>query len=208
VQRDAIETWARRERHSITAWHSDEGMSGSNGLDTRVGLLDAIDALRSGHAGGLVVYRLDRLARDLILQEQLLADMRRLGAEIFTTSDAEAGYLTDDPDDPSRRMIRQILGSVNEYERGVIALRLRSGRRRKAANGGYAYGAPRFGTRAEHGELVADDNETRVVTRVRELRAAGLSYRQVCDALEAEGTRPRRAGRWAPAVVRRIALRS
>ena len=57
-------------------------------------------------------------------------------------------------------------------------------------------------------ELVADEAEAQVVARVRELRAAGFSYREVCDALDAEGTRPRRATRWAPSVVRRIALRS
>ncbi len=58
-----------------------------------------------GTVGGIAVYRLDRLARDLVLQEQLLAEVRRMGGQLFTTSAAEAGYLADDPDDPSRRLI-------------------------------------------------------------------------------------------------------
>ena len=60
------------------------------------------------------VYRLDRLARDLIVQETVLAEVKRLGGEVFSTSAAEAGYLSDDPDDPSRKLIRQVLGAVAE----------------------------------------------------------------------------------------------
>jgi DNA invertase Pin-like site-specific DNA recombinase len=67
--------------------------------------------------------------------------VRRLGGGAFSTSAAESGYLVDDPDDPSRKLIRQILGAVSEYERAMIPLRLRSGRHRKAKHGGFAYGA-------------------------------------------------------------------
>ena len=48
-----------------------------------------------------------------------------MGAEVFSTSDAEQGYLQDDPSDPSRKLIRQVLGAVAEYERAMIRLRLR-----------------------------------------------------------------------------------
>jgi DNA invertase Pin-like site-specific DNA recombinase len=148
-----------RQRPPLVLWARDEGVSGSNGLDTRDGLADALEALKSRQAGGLIVYRLDRLARDLVLQEQLLADIRRMGAEVFSTSSAEASYLTDDPDDPSRKLIRQVLGAVNEYERAMIALRLRSGRRKKHDNGGYAYGSPPYGWRAVGRELAEDPEE-------------------------------------------------
>src|SRR5258706_7555130 len=136
VQEHAIRAWARNNGHRVGSWYRDEGLSGSNGLDQREGLADALDALKNRGAAGLVIYRLDRLARDLVLQEQLLADVRRMRAEVFSTSAGEAGYLSDDPDDPSRKLIRQVLGAVSEYERGMISLRLRSGRRRKAENGG------------------------------------------------------------------------
>ncbi len=47
-------------------------------------------------AEGIVVYRLDRLARDLVLQEQLLAELRRVSAAVFSTSAGEDAYLADD----------------------------------------------------------------------------------------------------------------
>ena len=129
----AIKRWAVKHQYKIIETYADEGVSGAKDLDERLGLADALAAVKSGGAGGLVVYRLDRLARDLVLQEQLLAEVNRAGGQVFSTSDAEQHYLVDDPDDPARRLIRQVLGAVSEYERSMISLRLRSGR---SAQGG------------------------------------------------------------------------
>jgi DNA invertase Pin-like site-specific DNA recombinase len=170
-------------------------------------LLDALQALREQRASGLVVYRLDRLARDLIIQETLLAEIRRLGADVFSTSAAESDYLRDDADDPSRRLIRQILGAVAEYERAMIALRLRAGRRRKAETGGYAYGSPALGYRAEDGALVPAPDEQATLERIRELHDKGASLRSIAETLSAEGFRPKRSSTWHPESVRRAIAR-
>jgi DNA invertase Pin-like site-specific DNA recombinase len=170
-------------------------------------LADALEALKSHQARGLIVYRLDRLARDLVLQEQLLADARRMGAEVFSTSSAEASYLTDDPHDPSRKLIRQVLGAVNEYERAMIALRLRSGRRRKHDNGGCAFGSPPYRWRAVGRELVEDPEEQAALLRMRELRTVGASYRDSAAALMNEGYRPKRGMVWYPITIRQILTR-
>lgn len=207
VQEKAIREWAKAHSHRLIGLERDEGVSGSNGLDNRVGLLSAMSALKERRAGGLVVYRLDRLARDLIVQETLLAEIRRLGAEAFSTSRAEADVLQDDPDDPSRKLIRQILGAVSEYERSMIALRLRSGRRRKHEKGGYAFGAPPYGWRAVEGELVPDGDEQVVVRRVAELHGLGASLREIAAALTAEGFSPKRGKEWHPQTLSKIVKR-
>ena len=207
VQERAVRAWCRANGHKLVDIFRDEGVSGSNGLGSRVGLADALEALHDGAASGLVTYKLDRLARDLIVQEQVLAEVRRLGGVTFSTFAGEAGYLDDDPDDPSRKMIRQVLGAVSEYERSMIALRLRAGRRRKAERGGFAYGSPHYGTRAEGGELVVDDDEAVAVDRIRHLRAEGRSLREIAEVLTAEGLRPKRSARWHPESLRRIVSR-
>jgi DNA invertase Pin-like site-specific DNA recombinase len=204
VQEATIRKWAGVHGHQIVGMFTDAGVSGSNGLDTRIGLADALDALKDGKAAGLVVYRLDRLARDLIVQEQLLADCRRGGWTVHSTSEAEAQYLTDDPADPSRKMIRQVLGAVAEYERSMIALRLWNGRRKKAETGGFAGGTPPFGWRSREGELVADPEEQGTLARIRELRDAGEPLRSIAATLTAEGRKPRRGGTWHPGVVARL----
>jgi len=207
IQRAAIQEWVRAEDHRLVGEFSDEGVSGSNGLDLREGLLPAYDMLRRGQAEAMVVYRLDRLARDLILQETLLRQLKEMGCVAFSTAKSESVYLADDPDDPSRRLIRQVLGAVSEYERSMIALRLRSGRRMKDRQGGYAFGSPPFGFSAEKGALVANDTEQAALARARELRRAGASLRKVAAVLEQEGHVAKRGGPWHPTTLSR-ALRS
>jgi len=202
VQERAIRAWAKAAGHKVVAWRKDEGISGSNGLDTRAALAEALEDVSQRRTFGIVVYRLDRLARDLIMQETLLREIRKLGGEVFTTSAAEAEYLTDDDSDPSRKLIRQILGAVNEYERAMIALRLRSGRALKHQRGGYAYGGPPFGWRAEGKALVADNAEQGVLDRMRQDRAEGASYASIAASLNADGI-PARRGSWHPQTVSR-----
>jgi DNA invertase Pin-like site-specific DNA recombinase len=207
VQEAAIREWAEANGHHVVKVFRDEGISGSNGIETRVGLAEALELLGNG-AGGLVVYRLDRLARDLVLQEQLLAECWRSDAQVFSTSKAEADYLENDPSDPSRALIRQVLGAVGQYERAMIRLRLEAGRKRKGAKGGYAYGGPPFGFMAANGELVPEPSEQATLARIGELRSQGLTLREVGARLDTEGLRPRRGGCWNSGILSKIVRRS
>lgn len=207
VQEQKVRGWAKAEGHKLVAIYRDEGISGSKGLGDRPGLADAVSAVLDGAAAGIVVPRLDRLARDLIVQEQALAEVWRLGGEVWSCSAAEGAYLSDDPDDPSRKLIRQVLGAVSEYERSMVALRLRMGRKRKFDRGGYAYGAPPFGKRAEGKALIDDPAEMAAVGLICSLREDGKSYRQIVRALVVDGHRTKRGGAWHPKTVSSIVQR-
>jgi DNA invertase Pin-like site-specific DNA recombinase len=174
-------------------------------LDSRIGLASALARLEAGEAGALVVSRLDRLARDYALQELTITKLAANGTPILSVNDTD---VDTDTDDPTRILIRQIVGSIGQYERALIRGRMMAGKAVKVARGGYGGGRPRYGSKAKDGELVEDPSEQRLVQRVRELRAEGQSYRQVCVTLEAEGYRPRRAEHWSPATVRKISIRS
>lgn len=207
VQTADCRAWARREGHRIVGWYPDEGVCGANELEARVKLPEALTDLADHTAAGLVVPRLDRLARDLVIQESLIAEIWRMGCDIFSTSAAEQQFLTNDPDDPSRKLIRQILGAVNEYERAMIVLRLRRGRAAKGRAGGYAYGAPPFGYRSEDSELTEDATEQAACDHIAAMDAAGASLRAIADALNDAGLRTKRGQRWFPETVRRVKLR-
>jgi DNA invertase Pin-like site-specific DNA recombinase len=207
VQRDKIRAWAKDNGHKIVAWYTDEGVSGSNGVDTRVALGPALEALKPPSICGLVVYRLDRLARDVILQETLLRDDIRPYGSLFSTMPSEQDVMDDDPSDPGRRMVRVILGAVADYERQLIKLRLHGGRAAKAARGGYAYGAPPLGQRAVDHELVPDEREQAAIAHIRELHGQGRSLRQIVAALEDGGYQTKRGGHWFPSTVARVLAR-
>jgi DNA invertase Pin-like site-specific DNA recombinase len=184
--------------------YRDEGISGT--VEDREGLEEALAAVRFNGADGLVVSSLDRLARSLTIQEAALQQAWGADGRVFTVDQGEV--LTDDPDDPVRTFVRQVLGAVSQLEVGMIARRLRRGRQFKADRGGYAYGAPPFGYRAEGGELVPDSVEQETVQRIDELRRRGKSYREIADEFNDEGVAAKRAARWHPMAIKRIADRN
>lgn len=202
VQRQAIRAWAKASGHRIVGWFADEGISGTHDVDARPGLLDALAFIEAGEVSGLVAYRLDRLARKLTVQEATLARAWSLGACVFAVDLGEVAQ--DDPDDPMRTALRQMVGVFAQLDRGMIAARLRAGRRMKAESGGYAGGAPRFGQRAEGRALVPDDTEQETLKRIVTLAEAGMSSRRIADALNCEGRPSKRGSVWSSATVCRV----
>jgi DNA invertase Pin-like site-specific DNA recombinase len=198
IQHDAIRAYCAEQGIELAAMYADEGISGKEGLDARIGLGDAIDALHTGTV--LVIYRLDRLARDLMMQEALLADAWRTGATVASCSATERVYChPDNPDDPARTLIRQVLGAVAAYERSVIAQRMRNGRRRKLAAVGYAGGPEPYGW--------TDDAERQVLADVATMRLAGMPWQLIAAHLNYNGRHKRNGGRWTDREIQRTAAR-
>src|SRR5688500_10993235 len=89
VQEKAIAEWCKREGVRLLAVHRDEGQSGSNGLDTRPGRAEALARCEAGEAQALVVYRLDRLARDLVLQETTIQRLQAHGVRVLSVTEPD-----------------------------------------------------------------------------------------------------------------------
>lgn len=208
VQEDACRAWLRSGRHRLVEVCTDVG-SGSDDVASRAGLTRALAHLYGDRADGIVVYRLDRLARDLVLQEQVLAELHRLGKRLASCSPTEDANLEADPDDPQRALVRRMLGVIAQYERDLIRLRLRSGRVRKALDGGYAGGPPPFGWRASGGELVPVEDEQAAIRRFVAWRRNDMSYRQIAEHAAAAGIKSRApSGLWRPATVAAVIERA
>ncbi len=206
-QEVAITTWARMHGHKIVTWHRDEGVSGTVEAVDRPGLAAAIDQL--GAVDGIVIADLDRLARKLTVQEAALAVIWRAGGRVFTSTGGEV--LQEDPEDPARTLVRQVMGAVIEYERHQIVKRMRDGRRAKAlagkhATGQYAYGYRGQGSGRER-DAAPNPGEQEAVALIVALRGDGWSYRRIAGRLDELGHRPRRAEQWSPMAVRSVARR-
>ena len=201
VQTETIRAYCKAQGLRLVRMYSDEGISGSNGLDDREGLADAIAALKDGEAEILIVYRFDRLARDLILQETVIERLREHGTPVHSATED----LDGDTEDPTKVLIRQVVGAIAQYERAIIKRRMVSGKRAKMAAGGFAGGRPPYGSRIEAGELVEDEAEQEVVKLVHELQKSGRSLREIGEELDARGYTPRAGKAWHPNTIRRIA---
>lgn len=206
VQIASVKAWAKTNGHRLVLIAKDEGVSGTKDAADRPGLTEALEALKEGKAQILVVPRLDRLARSLSVQEAALAHAWRSGARIFSCDSGEV--LCDDPDDPMRTAMRQMMGVFSQLERSMLTARMRAGRQMKADMGGYAFGAPPLGYKAQDGSLIADASEQRTVERIIALRREGQSLRAIASTLDQEGHMPKRAAQWHPQTLAAILRRN
>ena len=209
TQRDDIRRWAKANGHKVIAEFSDVVTGKSDGPD-RPGLVEALQLVRRPpEAEGIIVGKLDRLARKVTVQEAILALVWGEHGLVFTAEDGEVRE--DDDDDPMRTAIRQMRGVFAELDRRTIVKRLRDGRKMKAAEGKHAVGQYAFGYQAVGKGRDKDagprDDEQAAIARIVELRAAGGSYRAIATTLDSEGLKPRRAASWSSMSVRNIAVR-
>ena len=201
-QRRKILAWARSHGHEVIRCFADEGVSGTNGIEEREALSEALLGLSDHQAEGLAVAHLDRLARELTIQEVILAKVWAYGAAMFSTDGGEV--LADDPDDPMRTAMRQMAGVFAQLERGMTVRRLRGGKRAKQARGGYIGGEVPFGKQVVGGEFTDDSVELAIAAYIHDLADKGLSLRGISDTLNTEGIVSKRGGRWYASTVSRV----
>lgn len=155
IQRDDVAALTLNLNLNLVGEYVDEGICGAEGLDVRLALARALDYLGEHPGTILIIPKLDRLARDLMVQESILADAWKAGAEVLSCSETERTYCRpDSPDDPARTLIRQVLGAVAAYERSMIRLRMTRGRRRLLDQQGWAGGPEPYGWSDEAEQLV------------------------------------------------------
>lgn len=136
------------------------------------------------HANGvrlILIEKLDRLARDLSVQESIIAELKKHGFELISVE--EPDLLKDDP---YRVMFRQFQGAISQAEKTNIVLKLRGARQRMKARTGRCEGRKPYGDRP---------GEMDVVNRVKELRATGMGYDRIAATLNAEGVPTRTPGK-------------
>jgi DNA invertase Pin-like site-specific DNA recombinase len=195
-QREAIDRYAAGAGYKLVGEYRDEGVSGTKELDDREGLSELLARIRSNGVRVVIVERADRVARDLLVGEVILGQFRDLGVKVIA---ADSGTeLTAADDDPTRTLIRQVLGAVAQFEKAVIVSKLKAARVRKRRTEGRCEGREPFGTKPGEAETVAR------ILKLRRKPKGGerLSFAAIAERLNAESV-PTRTGRpWAPETVR------
>jgi DNA invertase Pin-like site-specific DNA recombinase len=139
----------------------------------------------------VVVERLDRLARDLMVQELLIRELQKLGVKLFATDQGELVDFADACPDPTRKLIRQVLGAVAEFEKTNLVRKLRAARVRKGRFGGvHAFGD--------------NPQEASTLAAMKAMRAEGLSLYNIADRLNEEELPQRNGKPWTAASVSNI----
>jgi DNA invertase Pin-like site-specific DNA recombinase len=157
----------------------------------RPALSEMMVALMSNGVHLVIVEKLDRLARDQMVQETIVQSLLKQGFELVSAASGEENLCGDDP---GRKLMRTIMGAIAEYDKMMIVLKLRAARQRVKAKDGRCEGRKPFGTREGEPELIA---------RIKSLHASGSNYEQIARTLNAEGIKAQSGGQWYPANIRR-----
>lgn len=200
-QTAAISKYVKSHGMIVVEEFRDAGVSGAKDLDCRPGLAALLHRIESNGVRVVLVENATRLARDLMVSEVILQQLTAVGCTVIA---ADSGTdLTADTDDPTRRLIRQVLGAVAEFDRRVTVQKLRAARERIRARGKRCEGRKPFGARP---------GEREALDRIRELYRKPNGHRRrslqsICDVLNAEGVSTRSGKPWHPEVLSRIVRR-
>lgn len=189
-QEAAIKAYASAHGLVIKRWFKEAGVSGTKELENRPALQRLLLALDADAVQTVIVEKLDRLARDLMVQETIIGDLRKRGYTLISCAEPDLCS-----EDPSRKLVRQVFGAISEYERAMIVLKLRGARERIRARTGRCEGAKPYG---------ALEGERETLEHITQLSEAGMSYTQVAQWLNGKGVKSRSGGLWYPMTVSRI----
>jgi DNA invertase Pin-like site-specific DNA recombinase len=171
----------------------EKGVSGTKELDDRPALAELFVALEENGVKTVLIEKLDRLARDLMVQESIIADLRKRG---FTLISAYEPDLCSD--DPSRKLMRQIMGAIAEYDKAMIVQKLRAARQRKKARHGKGEGRHAFGEKPE---------EAAALEQIRAWRTLNLNTTQIAEMLNTNQIKSRSGKLWLGTTVAKIIRR-
>lgn len=185
-QRAAISGFAQRNGLTIVEWIEERGVSGTTeGFDRPEfsAILERFDD-QGAYAGmALIVERMDRLARDLMVQEMMLRDLRNRRIKLYAADNGTLEDLADGSADPTRILIRQVLGAVAQWERTMVVRKMNAAKARLREQGGYTGGHRMLGTDP------ANINQKEHLLKILTLCDAGMCVSMICRMLEAEGMR-------------------
>jgi len=168
-QAEKLRTYAQLHDLGPVTVIQDPGRSGKN-LE-RPGLQQLLAMVEQGHVTNVLVWRLDRLSRnlgDLILLADALGN-HGVGLHSFTEK--------LDLSSATGRMFYNILGAFAQFYREQLAENVRLGMHQAARQGKWV-NRPKFGYDLVGGELVPNADAP-TVRRIFDLRAQGLSYTRI-----------------------------
>jgi len=174
----AIEEYAEQNDLEVIHIYKEKGVSGT--LENRPALTEMMLDLQENKDGvkTVVIEQINRLARDVLVQENILQDLKGQGVDMFSAVDGDLKLLEDDP---NREFIRIVLGAMSMYDKKMTVLKLKAARDRKRKKDGKCEG--RKGYWEEHGDLIKRIKQLR---RKRRDTGKRMPVKQVLETLQSE----------------------
>jgi site-specific DNA recombinase len=197
-QAGQIRRYAEAQGWTLAELVTDDGVSGGK----RARLTRLEDVVRANRARVVLVYHLDRYARDVAALLDGLRAYSRRGVELHVVGRGRV-----EADSASGFLVTGVEGLMAEHYRRLIGEKTRDTLAHLRARGRvYSRIAP-FGYEAQNGRLVEHQGEQATLALIARLRRAGASWRALCADLTARGITQRNGQPWSVGLLHRIASR-
>jgi len=189
--------YAFDKEYDVIGHYEDREVSGAT--VHKPGLAEAIKNLPRG--GILLVYKRDRIARDVFLAELARRQVEAKGGSIEAVKGDIEG------DGPYVRMARQVMDAVAELERHMISERTSDAMLRHQKEGRRMSRHPPYGMRVDPDDkkrLIPVPAEQRAIKRILTLAEEGMNVHRIVRTLDVEMPEAARHGKWWDKTVRNV----
>lgn len=176
---------AARLGWSVVAEVRDADLKGYD--EQRPGLLTLYERCRAGDVDLVAFWKLDRLARLLRLQENVLHELDTLGVAVHSNQDPHLGT----------PLFRHVLGAFNEELTRMISANVRRALRERTRRG-LAHGIAPYGYARDEAGLLVPNAAADSVRRIFGWRAEGASLAGIVDRLREAGVPSPTGAAWWP----------
>jgi len=194
-QQEAVRRYARQNGYTIVDAYYDAAVSGADPIQERDGFSKLLSELVVHDADTVLVENASRFARDLAVQLAGHDQLRDLGINLIPV-DAPSHFQDETP---TAEMVRQILGSVSQFEKAQLVAKLRSARQRVRAREGKCEG--RKSLAEQHPELV---KEAKRLRRRNPKTGKQRSYRTIAQELHQQGYSTAKGNAFSASMVARL----
>ncbi len=187
-QEGKIRSYADAMDISLVEVKTDSGHSAKS--LNRPAMQEIIGLIKNRQVDAIIILKLDRLTRSVKDLGALVELLEKNGVALISVQDSI------NTNTAAGRLVLNVLGSVAQWEREAIGERTKAALQVKKSQGQRAGEVPFGWSLAEDGvTLLINQEEQNALNLMRELRAAGLSYRRIAQELETRGILTKRGGK-------------
>ncbi len=189
AQKERLKAYIVSQGWNLSEIYEDAGFSG--GTLNRPAFAKLREDMKKSFFNLILVYKLDRISRNMRDLSNLVHEMDESG--IFFKSATEPFDTTT----PAGKLIFNMLGSVAEFERGMIAERVKMGMLQKAKEGKGMLGFNHpYGYDYAEQSLTVNTLEAVVVARIYDKYLTGYSLQEIASLLNDEGIVTKNSRSW------------
>lgn len=177
--------FCRREGYTIIHKYIDRATSASKDIDKRLQFLRMIEDAAAGSFQAVVVYKLDRFARNRYDSAVFKAKLKKAGVQVISATENISNS-------PEGVILESVLEGIAEYYSMELAQKIRRGQVESMAKGNYLGGIVPLGYKIVNKKYVVDPETAPVAQEIFRQYSSGTPTKEIIDSLNSRGYRTAR----------------